>query len=316
MLRTPRQLVILSGKGGTGKTAVAAAFAHLAHDAALRALLVDADVDAANLELLLEPQVLERHEFIGGSIAWIDPERCSACGVCEEVCRFAAIRAVASGDGYEVDPLACEGCATCYYQCPEGSIRMEPQLAGHWFRSHTGRGPLFHARLRPAQENSGKLVSLIRERARNAAAAEGYSAMIIDGPPGISCPAIAASTGTDLALLVTEPTVAGIHDLERVLDMTSHFQLRSLVCVNKGDLYPEGVELIERVCRERGVEVVGWIPFDGEVTQAMVAGQPVTAYRPEAPASRALAAVWKRVRRYLIDLRATANSGVATPVRP
>jgi MinD superfamily P-loop ATPase len=316
MSSTASELVILSGKGGTGKTAVAAALAQLAHADAVATVLVDADVDAANLELVLGPQVLECHEFTGGSTAWIEPERCAACGVCEEVCRFGAIRPTDEGNSYVVDPLACEGCATCYYQCPEEAIRMQPQLAGYWFRSHTGCGPLFHARLRPAQENSGKLVSLVRQRAQHAAAAEGYSALIIDGPPGIGCPAIAASTGTDLALLVTEPTVAGIHDLERVLDMTSHFQLRSLVCVNKGDLYPEGAELIERSCRERDVEVVGRIPFDEEVTRAMVAGQPVTAHRPDAPASLALAAVWERVRRSWIDLRVTAKSGIANPVRP
>jgi MinD superfamily P-loop ATPase len=312
----PQQLVILSGKGGTGKTAVAAAFARLAHAGSAGAVLVDADVDAANLELLLQPEVLERHEYSGGSVAWIDPTICSACGVCEEVCRFGAIRAGQAGAAYEVDSLACEGCASCFHQCPDEAIRMNPQLAGDWFRSHTGYGPLFHARLRPAQENSGKLVSLIRQRAQHLAVAEGYDLMVVDGPPGIGCPAIAASTGADLALIVAEPTLAGIHDLERVLDMIAHFQLRGLVCVNKCDLYEDGVRVIESRCSIRGVEVVGRIPFDGEVTRAMVMGRPVTAHAPDAPASLALGAIWQRVLRHLIDVCTISSSGVTIPVAP
>jgi MinD superfamily P-loop ATPase len=316
MPRAPQQLVILSGKGGTGKTAVAGAFAHLAQAGFGRVVLVDADVDAANLELLLQPEVLERHEFSGGSVAWVDPASCLACGVCEEVCRFGAIRAPEAGNAYEVDPLACEGCATCYYQCPEEAIHLTAQSAGSWFRSQTRYGPLFHAHLRPAQENSGKLVSLTKQRARHTAAAEDYDLMIVDGPPGIGCPAIAAASGADLVLIVSEPTVAGIHDLERVLDMTAHFQLRSLVCVNKGDLNPDGVRMIESCCSERDVGMVGWVPFDGGVTRAMVMGQPVTVFRPDAPASLALAAVWGRVMRCLIDVQSIAESGIATTVRP
>lgn len=316
MPRAPQQLVILSGKGGTGKTAVAGAFAHLAQAGFGRVVLVDADVDAANLELLMQPEVLERHEFSGRSVAWIDPASCFACGVCEEVCRFGAIRAENSGNAFVVDSLACEGCATCYYQCPEEAIHMAPQSAGYWFRSQTGYGPLFHAHLRPAQENSGKLVSLTKQRARHTAAAEDYDLMIVDGPPGIGCPAIAAASGADLVLIVSEPTVAGIHDLERVLDMTAHFQLRSLVCVNKRDLYAEGAQMIESRCRERDVGVVGGIPFDREVTRAMVVGQPVTVVRPDAPASLALAAVWERVMRCLVDVPSMVDSGIATTVRP
>jgi len=305
----PRQLVILSGKGGTGKTAVAAAFAHLAHagPSPIPAVIVDADVDAANLELVLEPRPFERHEFIGGSVARIDPERCTDCGVCEPVCRYGAILASANAGDYHVDPVACEGCASCYYQCPEQAIRMEPQLAGHWFRSQSRYGPLFHARLRPAQENSGKLVSLAKQKARMAALEEGYSLMIVDGPPGIGCPAIAAATGADLALIVGEPTVAGIYDLERALGMTAHFRVQSLVCVNKGDLYPQGISTVEDRCRAHGVEMIGWIPFDEAVTRAMVQGQPVTAWQSESPASRALLAVWESVRGHLDGQRAIAR---------
>jgi len=313
----PRQLVILSGKGGTGKTAVAAAFAHLAHagPSAIPAVMVDADVDAANLELVLGPEVVERHDFTGGSVARIDPERCSGCAVCEDVCRFAAIQVAAEGGAYRVDPVACEGCATCYHQCPDEAIRMEPQLAGRWFRSRSRYGPLFHARLYPAQENSGKLVSLAKQQARRAAGAEGYPLLIVDGPPGIACPAIAAASGADLALIVGEPSVAGVHDLERALEMTAHFQLRSLVCVNKADLNREGVEKIERSCGARNVELIGCIPFDDAVTGAMVQGQPVTAHQPDSPAGHALAALWHRLTDFLDGRPAAASSDATYPER-
>ncbi len=298
-----KQLVILSGKGGTGKTAVAAAFTHLAHvDGDLSgAVAVDADVDAANLELLLGPRLLQQHAFVSGSVASINAERCIGCGVCDEVCRFGAIRTSPDTGISQVDPVACEGCATCYYQCPENAIRMVPQLAGHWFESRTRYGHLFHARLRPAQENSGKLVTLVKQKGRAAAVRRGHSLMVVDGPPGIGCPAIAAASEADLALMVTEPTVAGIHDLERVLGMTSHFRVKSLVCINKGDLHPEGAEIIEHRCRIRGVEPMGRIPFDEDVTAAMVRGQPVTAYRPESSASRELVRLWERVKQLLVD---------------
>jgi MinD superfamily P-loop ATPase len=293
-----KQLVILSGKGGTGKTSVAAAFAHLAAegDPPERAVLADADVDAANLELVLDPQPLERHEFIGGPVAVIDAELCQGCGICYDVCRFDAV-VLAPGEhkAYAVDPIACEGCATCVYQCPEAAIHMAPQLAGHWFRSDSRYGPLFHAALRPAQENSGKLVTLVKQQARLLALDGGYDAVIVDGPPGIGCPVISAASGADLALIVAEPTAAGIHDMERVLATTAHFRVRALVCINKADIYLAGTAQIEAYCRKRGIEVVGHIPFDTTVTEAMVQGQPVTAFDPLAPASQALVAVWQRI---------------------
>jgi MinD superfamily P-loop ATPase len=302
-----KQLVILSGKGGTGKTSVAAAFAHLAaeDDPPLRAVLADADVDAANLELVLNPQSLETHDFIGGAVAVIDSELCQGCGTCYDVCRFDAVHPPLpnSGEGgqggegvvYTVDPVACEGCAACVYQCPEQAIDMAPQLAGHWFRSEGRYGPLFHAALRPAQENSGKLVTLVKQQARLLALDGSYDAVIVDGPPGIGCPVISAASGADLALIVAEPTAAGIHDMERVLATTAHFRVPALVCINKADIYPEGTAQIEDYCREHGVEVVGRIPFDATVTEAMVQGQPITAFRSDAPASQALVAVWQRV---------------------
>jgi MinD superfamily P-loop ATPase len=292
-----KQLVILSGKGGTGKTSVAATFAHMAAegDQPVRAILADADVDASNLELVLSPRVLEAHDFMGGGVAIIDPDACEGCEVCVEVCRFDAISRAGTGEGsLLVDSIACDGCAACVYQCPTQAIHMEQQVAGQWFRSISRYGPLFHAALRPAQENSGKLVTMVKQQARLLALDEGYDLVIVDGPPGIGCPVISAASGADLALIVAEPTAAGIHDLERVLQTTEHFNLPALVCINKADLYPVGAGSIEAFCRELGIEVVGRIPFDTTVTQAMVEGIPVTAYG-DGPVVQELRRVWTQV---------------------
>lgn len=290
-----KQLVILSGKGGTGKTSVAAAFAELAarDGTSVRAILADADVDASNLELVLAPNKLEEHAFMGGQVAVIDPSLCDGCGICVDVCRFDAL------DGMTlpptVDPIACDGCAACVYQCPHEAIHMELQLAGHWFRSQSRYGPLFHAALRPAQENSGKLVTMVKQQARLLALDEGYDLVIVDGPPGIGCPVISAASGAALAVIVAEPTAAGVHDMERVLQTTEHFGVPSLVCINKADLHPSGAAAIEAYCQEKGLPVLGRLPFDTRVTEAMVQGQPVTEYSPDSPISEALREAWRRV---------------------
>ncbi len=290
-----KQIVILSGKGGTGKTSLAAAFAHLATNGKNRPgiVLVDADVDASNLELVLSPQVLERHAFKGGHVAIIDNERCEGCGVCRELCRFDAISE--QNGVYAVDPIACEGCAMCFYQCPSEAVRIEEQVAGQWFRSKSRYGPLFHAALWPAQENSGKLVTLIKQQGRLLAMDEERDLVLVDGPPGIGCPVISAAAGADLALIVVEPTVAGIHDMARALATTEHFGVPAAVCINKADLYPKGTAQIEEFCEQKGLAVVGRLPFDTVVTEAMVQGQPVTAYRPDTPVSQALRVAWERV---------------------
>ena len=290
-----KQLVLLSGKGGTGKTSVTAAFAHLAQAGPypILAVLADADVDAANLELVLGCLPVEVHDFLGGLTAIIDPDLCQGCGICDQVCRFGAIQ---SNDGcYSVDPLACEGCAACRYQCPEDAIRMEQQQAGSWFRSQTRFGPLFHAALRPAQENSGKLVTLVKQQARLLALDEDYQAILVDGPPGIGCPVISAVSGADLALIVAEPTTAGIHDMQRALATTTYFRIPTLVCVNKFDLYPAGAEQIEAYCQKQAIPSLGRIPFDPLVTEAMAHAEPVTAYRLNSPASLAMVELWQRV---------------------
>lgn len=292
-----KQLVVLSGKGGTGKTTVTAALAHLA-SRELSVVLADGDVDAANLELVLEPTKLEEHDFMSGQRAVIDPERCTACGICETVCRFDAIQPpdeTSSSYAYQVEGLSCEGCASCFYQCPEDAIRMEDQLAGRWFRSDSRFGPLFHAHLFAGQENSGKLVTLVKQQGRLLASDTEARLLLVDGPPGIGCPVISASAGADMALLVVEPTVAGVHDLERVLGTTEHFGVPALVVINKADLNPKRSDEVVAFCAEKGIEFVGRIPYDTVVTEAMVQGQPVTAYADGA-VSAALRHVWKRVK--------------------
>ena len=289
-----KQIVILSGKGGTGKTSVAAAFAHLAAQSAPPSpVLADADVDASNLELVLDPNVLEEHEFIGGQIAIIDQSLCEGCGACAAVCRFDA---VLEEDGvYTVDPIACEGCAACLTQCPSDAIRMQPQLAGRWFRSESRYGPLFHAALRPAQENSGKLVALVKEQARQYALDHGHPLVIVDGPPGIGCPVISAVSGADLAVIVAEPSLAGIHDMERVLETARHFRVPSLVCINKADIYPDGAAQIEAYCRANDLPLIGRLPYDTAVIHAMTQARPITAHAPDGLISRALRRAWERI---------------------
>lgn len=291
-----KQLVILSGKGGTGKTSVAAALAHLASEE-MPIVLADADVDAANLELVLEPTKLEEHVFMGGQVAIIDPDRCTLCGRCDQVCRFDAV--IPEADTYRIDPLACEGCASCVYQCPEEAIHTEEQQAGLWFHSDTRFGPLFHAHLFAGQENSGKLVTMVKQQGRLLALDEGRELLLVDGPPGIGCPVISASAGADLALLVTEPTVSGVHDLERILGTVNHFRVPALVLINKADVNPAHASGIEAYCQAQGIEMVGKLPYDTIFTEAMVHGQPVTVYQPDGPMATALRKMWARVREHL-----------------
>jgi len=290
-----KQLVVLSGKGGTGKTSVTAAFAHLASldQYPVKAVLADADVDAANLELVLAPQNSVTQDFWGGKVAVINQEVCAGCGTCQSVCRFDAVHE--NDFVFHVDPIACDGCAACVYQCPEGAIKMEEQVAGEWSRSESLYGTLFHAALIPGGENSGKLVTLVKQNARLLALDKNYDLLLVDGPPGIGCPVISAASGADLALIVAEPTAAGVHDMQRVLSTTDHFSIKALVCINKADIHPAGTSEIIDFCQEQGIEVVGHIPFDLTVTKAMVQGQTVTAFDPKSKASQALVNVWEKV---------------------
>jgi MinD superfamily P-loop ATPase len=276
-----REIVVLSGKGGTGKTTVLASFAVLAENP----VLCDCDVDAPNLHLLLEPEPREVHEFFGLQTAEIDESLCNECGVCEASCRFDAIR------DFRVDPLACEGCGLCVRVCPLDAISMRDMLAGHWYVSQTQFGPLVHARLRAAQENSGKLVMAVRKRARELAEETGAAHILSDGPPGIGCPAISSLSGASIALIVTEPSLSGLHDLERVLALCRNFNVTPLVCINKYDLSNENTRRIEGYCDDIGVEIVGRIPFDPEVNAATIRGRPLVEMS-DGPAAREIRALW------------------------
>lgn len=263
-----KEIVVLSGKGGTGKTSIVGSFAVLAKNK----VLADCDVDAADLHLILNPAVRENHEFWSGNTAVINGKLCTQCGLCQELCRFSAVK------DYIVDPISCEGCGFCAHICPAEAITMKENLSGEWFSSNTKYGPLVHARLGIAQENSGKLVALVRQQARQLAEKEGFDCIISDGPPGIGCPVISSLSGANLALLVTEPTLSGIHDLERVLGVCRHFGVPALVCINKYDLNEENARQIESNCLSQGVEIAGRVPFDNVVTESIVQGVPVVEY--------------------------------------
>ena len=263
-----KEIVVISGKGGTGKTIIVACFAALAQDK----VMVDCDVDAADLHLLLQPAIRESTEFWGGQCATIDEAKCTECGMCEEACRFGAIK------DFRVDPHSCEGCGFCFHICPEGAITMHENLSGSWFVSDTRYGPLVHARLGIAQENSGKLVTVVRQQARSIAEKQRLNYILSDGPPGIGCPVIASLSGASLALVVTEPTLSGIHDMDRVIGVCRHFGVPVLVCINKYDINEDNTHQIERNCQELGIEVVSRIPFDNVVIEALARGLPVVEY--------------------------------------
>jgi len=256
------ELVVISGKGGTGKTSVVASFAVLAEGA----VVADCDVDAADLHLVLQPRTVETHTFVSGHEAVIRQGDCNASGICQEVCRFGAVIAGEGSAPFVIDPLACEGCGVCVELCPTRAIDFVEKTCGEWFVSTTPSGPMVHARLGIAAENSGKLVSTVRNEAKKVAASNGSGTILVDGPPGIGCPVIAAITGATAVLVVTEPTVSGAHDMERVLELAAHFQIPAAVCVNRWDLYPEGAERIEARARDQGAIIAGRIRYPRQTT--------------------------------------------------
>jgi len=287
-----RELVVISGKGGTGKTSVVASFIALAGGT----VAVDCDVDAADLHLVLDPTVRARWPFSGGDEARIDPSACTGCGLCLEPCRFDAIRLkpIGAEQVCEIDAVSCEGCGVCVDVCPEGAIEMVPSANGEWFVSDTRHGVLVHARLGIAQENSGKLVFLVRREGRAVAGLEQADLLIADGSPGIGCPVIASITGARMALVVTEPTLSGLHDMRRVAELTRHFGVATSVCINKADINSELADRLEREARELGLAVLGRIPFDPAVTHAQVRGRSVVEYG-DSPAAREIRLIWERV---------------------
>jgi len=289
------EIVIVSGKGGTGKTSLTASFAVLAG----RAVIADCDVDAADLHLILAPRVKERREFRSGHEAVIRQDACTGCGVCLAHCRFGAVKdnVESGGNGaFSIDPVTCEGCGVCVRFCPEHAIDFPERLCGEWMISETRCGPMVHARLGVAAENSGKLVSTVRREARCIAGEEHLPLIIVDGPPGIGCPVIASVTGASLVLVVTEPTVAGEHDLERVLSLTRHFGIPTAVCVNKWDLNPEMTDRIEEAARRAGATIAGRIAYDRAVTLAQMQGRAVV--ESDSSAAAEIRSLWEHVIRH------------------
>jgi MinD superfamily P-loop ATPase len=281
-----KELVVISGKGGTGKTSIMAAFASLAKNK----VLCDADVDAADLHLLTDPEIKKRYDFQGGGIAVIDPDKCTQCGLCRELCRWEAI-----SEAFEVDPIDCEGCGVCVDFCPEQAIDFPLTTCGQWFISDTCFGPMVHARLGIAEENSGKLVTLIRQEAKKLAEKNKLDLIITDGPPGVGCPVIASIGGATALLIVTEPTVSGLHDMERVAQLADHFKVPAMVCVNKFDLNTDQTQAIEKLAKEKNMRVLGRIPFDPIFTKSMVQGKTIFEYNTESIVGQAVKQVWRKI---------------------
>ena len=299
-----KEIVVISGKGGTGKTSIVASFAALANSA----VLADCDVDAADLYLVLEPDVKQTHDFSGGKLASVITEKCIGCGKCQDMCRFDAIHFNGQGNDmvdktFTIDAVSCEGCKVCVEFCPVDAIEFNDSINGQWFISETRFGPMVHARLGIAQENSGKLVSLIRKEAKKIATEQNKELIIADGSPGIGCPVIASITGADLVLVVTEPTIAGRHDLDRVVELTEHFRIPTAVCINKYDINPEIAKFIEKRASEKGLKLAGKIAYNTEVTRAQIAGRSIVEYSNNGLKEQVVS-LWEAIL-YMLDAKET-----------
>ncbi len=280
-----KQIVVVSGKGGTGKTVITAALASLAKNK----VMADCDVDAADLHLLLQPAIKERHDFKSGLSALLNKDICVKCGKCIKVCRFGAIN-----EELLIDGIACEGCAFCSHICPVGAVKIKENIAGEWFISETRCGPMVHAKLGIAEENSGKLVSLVRKQAKELAEKENCDWVIVDGAPGIGCPVIASLSGIDCALVVTEPTLSGLHDASRVIEVAKHFNVSCRLVINKYDLNPKMSEKIEEYCLKNSVPLIGKIKFDKTVVEAMVEGKTIIEHK-NTLVKKEIFAIWEKL---------------------
>lgn len=285
-----KEIVIISGKGGTGKTSVVAAFASLAENM----VLCDADVDAADLHLIMDPNIKQRHDFESGHTAVIQKDKCTQCGLCRDLCRWNAI-----SEDFVVDPIECEGCGVCWYFCPEKAIDFPLNTCGEWFISDTRFGPMAHASLGIAEENSGKLVSLIRQEGKKLAEEKGLDILITDGPPGVGCPVIASMGGADAALIVAEPSVSGKHDMERVAQLAAFFRVPAMLCVNKFDLNPGMGEAMEGFAEEKDIKVLGRIPFDSAFTKGMVEGKTIMEFDEDSEGFKAVKMIWEKLNQRL-----------------
>ena len=264
-----KQLTVISGKGGTGKTSITAALASLVKNT----VFVDCDVDAADLHLILKPTIKKTIIFIGLKIALVNELKCNNCKRCVSLCNFNAIN-----DEIKINYDKCEGCGLCSYVCPVDAIEMVDRESGYAYISETRFGPMAHAMLKTAEEASGKLVTLVRNNAKNIAEENNKDLILIDGPPGTGCPVIASITGVDLVLIITEPTLSGIHDLERIYDVALHFKIPAVVCINKFDINLENTKKIEEHCKKNNIVVIGKIPYDTTMTRAMVEEKNILEY--------------------------------------
>ena len=290
-----REILVVSGKGGTGKTSITAALAaHLENS-----VLADCDVDAADLHLVLTPNIRQTTNFVSGHEAQIRPEDCTGCLQCQRACRFDAIKRDGEGSVY-IDAIACEGCGVCAWICPVRAVDFDESVCGQWFFSNTRFGPMIHAKLKAGAENSGKLVSEVRFRAKFAAQELGADTILIDGPPGIGCPVIAAMTGVDYVLIVTEPTLSGMHDMERVAELAGHFKAKTLLCINKYDINSEITDKIEENAEKNNIPVIGKIPYDKAVTRAQIAKKTITELG-ESAAQKALMQLWRELNKQISE---------------
>lgn len=280
-----KEILIVSGKGGTGKTSVTAAIASLAKNT----VFADCDVDAADLHLILNPKEKSVNDFYSGHLAHINQINCLSCGICRDVCRFDAIKI--KDDKYFADPISCEGCGVCVWSCPHKAISFDDNLCGQWYISQTRFGQMVHAKLNAAAENSGKLVSTVRNEAKKLAEDNNCDYVIIDGPPGIGCPVIASMTGVNSVIIVTEPTLSGLHDMVRVIELAKHFSVESYICINKYDINIEISGKIKALAIEHGIPVIGEIPYEKDVTMAQINGKTLIEYS-DSPAVKAVKKMW------------------------
>lgn len=292
-----KEITILSGKGGAGKTSVAAALASLAENS----VFCDNDVDAADLHLIFKPKIQETHKFDSGSKAKINPEFCTNCGLCEEYCRFDAIHQN-SNSFPEVNIFKCEGCRLCERICPVQAITTHQNFNNEWFVSETRFGPLVHAKMGPGEENSGKLVSEIRQKAREIASRNKASFIISDGPPGIGCSAIASVTGTDAVLLIIEPTVSGLHDAKRLVQLVSNFKIPLYAVINKFDINLEFTQTVEDYLREESIPLIGKIPFTTAMVESMIAEKTIIEFDPKSEISAEFNRIWEELFKVIAEV--------------
>lgn len=283
------KIAVISGKGGTGKSTISAAFATLNGEV----VLADCDVDAANLYLLFNPSHEEEEAFIGGEKALIDYSKCSACQLCIDYCRFGAISMIS--DRVKISDILCDGCYLCSRICPENAIGMVRNDKSLMYSGSFRNGKMVYGRLAPGEENSGKLVNRVREKAEQTAEENGIGTIILDGPPGIGCPVISTITGVNKVVIVTEPTLSGLHDLQRTVGIVQKFSLPAYVIINKYDLNPDMAGEIEEWCRENEISIAGKLPFDRCMTEAMVEGKSIIEFNPQLSISKKIKIIWNKI---------------------